>query len=308
MRTRTPLMAGLAVSLSWTLFPSSFSGAEDTSWRSDLETWRTQRAANLQKPGGWLSLVGLEWLKDGDNSFGSAADNQIHIAGAAPHLGVLHLKDGTVRLLRPASGFPDGFQLNGKSAEPQALGTDADEHTSKLTAGTLAMMVIKRGDRFALRVKDSQAPTRLNFRGLHWYVPDAKFRVPARWIPYHPPKILSIPTIIHSNLSLPSPGAAEFVLGGKTYRLEPVIEEPGDTELFFILRDATSRTTTYGAGRFLYTAFPDHGLAQPGELWLDFNRLCNPPCAFTPYATCPLPPPQNRLPVAIPAGEKRYHD
>jgi uncharacterized protein (DUF1684 family) len=98
------------------------------------------------------------------------------------------------------------------------------------------------------------------------------------------------------------------MLDGKTLRLEPVLEEPTAKELFFILRDTTSTKTTYGAGRFLYTEFPDHGLTQPGRLWLDFNRLYNPPCAFTAYATCPLPPPQNRLNVAIPAGEQRYHD
>jgi uncharacterized protein (DUF1684 family) len=106
---------------------------------------------------------------------------------------------------------------------------------------------------------------------------------------------------------MPVPGAAEFVLNGKTVRLEPVLESPKDKDLFFILRDRTSQTTTYGAARFLYTDFPDHGLSQPGKIWLDFNRLENPPCAYTPYATCPLPPPQNRLTVALPAGEQRYH-
>jgi uncharacterized protein (DUF1684 family) len=104
------------------------------------------------------------------------------------------------------------------------------------------------------------------------------------------------------------PGVAEFTLDGKAFRLEPILESPDDKDLFFILRDATSRTETYGAGRFLYTDLPDHGLNQPGELWLDFNRAENPPCAYTPFATCPLPPPQNRLQVAIPAGQQRYHD
>jgi uncharacterized protein (DUF1684 family) len=132
--------------------------------------------------------------------------------------------------------------------------------------------------------------------------------VHAKWVPYNPAKILEIPTILGTVSKLPAPGAAEFTIDGKTVRLEPVLEEPDSKELFFIMRDTTSKTTTYGAGRFLYTQLPDHGLTQPGAVELDFNRLINPPCAFTAYATCPLPPPQNRLPVPIPAGEQRYHD
>jgi len=168
--------------------------------------------------------------------------------------------------------------------------------------------VIHRDDRFALRVKDLQAPTRTAFHGLRWYEPNPAYRVHARWIPYNPPKTLDIPTVLGTTTHMPAPGAAEFTIDGKVVRLEPVLEDPKATDLFFILRDATSKTTTYGAGRFLYTDFPDHGLNQPGELWLDFNRLYNPPCSFTPYATCPLPPPRNRLSVPIPAGEQRYHD
>jgi uncharacterized protein (DUF1684 family) len=123
-----------------------------------------------------------------------------------------------------------------------------------------------------------------------------------------PPKVLDIPTILGTVSKLPAPGAAEFTIDGKTVRLEPVLESPDSKELFFIMRDTTSKTTTYGGGRFLYTDLPDHGVAQPGEVILDFNRLINPPCAFTAFATCPLPPTQNRLPVAIAAGEKRYHE
>ncbi len=122
------------------------------------------------------------------------------------------------------------------------------------------------------------------------------------------PKVLDIPTILGTTTHLPAPGAAEFTIDGQVVRLEPVLEDPKSTDLFFILRDTTSKTTTYGSGRFLYTDLPDHGVSQPGEVWLDFNRLVNPPCAFTAYATCPLPPAQNRLNVAIPAGEQRYHD
>jgi uncharacterized protein (DUF1684 family) len=120
--------------------------------------------------------------------------------------------------------------------------------------------------------------------------------------------MLDIPTILGTTTHLPAPGVVEFTLNGQVLRLEPVLEDPKSTDLFFIMRDTTSKTTTYGAGRFLYTELPDHGVSQPGEVWLDFNRLINPPCAFTAYATCPLPPPQNRLSVPIPSGEQRYHD
>lgn len=289
--------------------PSMGVAADDTAWQTDLNSWRAKRAAGLQAPEGWLSLIGLDWLQEGDNSFGSAADNRLQInAKTAEHLGVVRLEKGTLRLRPPAGGFPNGFQVDGHPAQEQKLAADDADTPSKLTVGTITIILIHRDDRFALRIKDPQAPTRVGFHGLRWYAPNAAYHVHARWIPYNPPKILDIPTVLGTTTHLPAPGAAEFTIDGQTVRLEPVLEDPKSTDLFFIMRDATSKTTTYGAGRFLYTELPDHGVAQPGEVWLDFNRLVNPPCAFTAYATCPLPPTQNRLTIAIPAGEQRYHD
>jgi uncharacterized protein len=280
-----------------------------SSWQTDLQAWRAQRAASLQAPEGWLSLIALGWLKEGDNSFGSAEDSRIQITGKAPaHIAVVRLEKGTLRLLPPPDGFPKDLQVDGQPAREQVLLADDADKPSKLTIGTITIIVIHRDDQFALRVKDLQAPTRVGFHGLHWYAPTATYRVHARWIPYNSAKVLDIPTILGTTTHMPAPGVAEFTLDGQVLRLEPVLEDPQSTDLFFILRDATSKTTTYGAGRFLYTDLPDHGLTQPGEVWLDFNRLINPPCAFTAYATCPLPPPQNRLSVPIPAGEQRYHD
>jgi uncharacterized protein (DUF1684 family) len=282
---------------------------DESAWQSELTSWRAQRAAKLQAPEGWLSLIGLDWLREGDNSFGSDADNRIQIAAQTPaHIGVVRLEKGALRLLPPAGGFPKGLLVDGHAAREQALVSDDSEQPSKLTIGTLTIILIHRDDRFALRIKDPQAPTRVAFHGLRWYPPNAAYRIRARWIPYNPPKVLDIPTVLGTTTHLPAPGAVEFTIGGQTLRLEPVLEEPKSTELFFIMRDATSKTSTYGAGRFLYTSLPDHGVAGPGEVWLDFNRLVNPPCAFTAYATCPLPPPQNRLSIEIPAGERRYHD
>jgi hypothetical protein len=290
-------------------FGASDSPATPDTWQRDLLAWRDKRATRLQAPEGWLSLIGLEWLKDGDNSVGSAPDNKIQIAKAPAHLGVVRLeKGGMMRLLAPSGGFAKDLLLDGHPAQEQPLLADDSPNASKLSLGGLTIIVIHRDERYGLRIKDAQAPTRVGFHGLHWYPPNAAYRVHARWMPYNPPKMLDIPTILGTVSKLPAPGVAEFTLDGKVLRLEPVLEDPQDTELFFILRDPTSKTTTYGAGRFLYTEFPDHGLTQPGEIWLDFNQLINPPCAFTPYATCPLPPPQNRLSVAIPAGEQRYHD
>ena len=159
-----------------------------------------------------------------------------------------------------------------------------------------------------LRIRDSKSTALARFHGLKWFPPNAKYRVTARWIPYVPPRSTTLSTLIGTAYSQPVPGVAEFTLAGKTYRLEPVLEDPAEAKLFFILRDTTSKSTTYGACRFLYTGFPDRGLAQSGKLVLDFNRLENPPCAYTPYATCPLPPARHRLPIPLPVGEKRYHD
>jgi len=303
--TRIPVVL-LALML---LCPGLRAASDDATWKSELETWRAKRAAGLQAPEGWLSLIGLDWLKDGDNTFGAAGDNRIQINAKIPdHAGVVRLAGGKLHLLPPAGGFPNEVQVDGHSAREQELLADDTEQPSKITVNTISIIIINRDGRFALRIKDPQAPTRTGFHGLKWYAPDPVYRVHAKWIPYSTPKMLDIPTVLGTTTHMSAPGAAEFTINGQTVRLEPVLEDPKSTDLFFILRDATSKTTTYGAGRFLYTGLPDHGLNQPGELVLDFNRAINPPCSFTPYATCPLPPQQNRLSVAIPAGEKRYHD
>jgi len=304
-------LPALAVAIAMLLPCPSLSAAssEDAAWQTELESWRAQRATNLQAPEGWLSLIGLAWLQEGDNTFGADEDNRIQVSAKIPgHVGVVRLAKGTVHLLPPAGGFAKDFQVDGHPAKEQDLVSDNAEQPSKLTVGTITIIVINRDGRFALRIKDPQAATRTGFHGLRWYAPNSAYRVTARWIPYSTPKVLDIPTVLGTTTHMPAPGAAEFMIDGQTVRLEPVLEDPKATNLFFIMRDATSKTKTYGAGRFLYTSLPDHGVSQPGEVVLDFNRLINPPCAFTPYATCPLPPTQNRLTVAIPAGEQRYHD
>jgi len=279
-------------------------------WQSELLAWRAERAKGLQAPTGWLSLVGLEWLKPGDNSVGSASDNALKLKSqAVPYLGIVRLSNNSIELLPPANGYAKGLLVDGKSpSNPQPLTSDDKGKPSKITLSTLLVTVIHRGDQYGLRIRDSQSPTRTGFHGLKWFAPNPVLRVQGQWTPYNPPLKRKVPTILGTEIEAEVPGKVTFVLDGQTLSLEPILEDPADTDLFFIVKDTTSQDKSYGAGRFLYTPFPDHGLTQPGTLWLDFNRLENPPCAYTPYATCPLPPPQNRLQVALPAGEQRYHD
>jgi uncharacterized protein len=289
------------------LFPQSPS----PDYPRELQEWRDHYVAELTKPDGWLSLAGLEWLQEGENPFGSAADNRIHLPASAPaHLGILQLERESVQLLAPKGGFPRDLMVDGKPAIAQTIRVEPkqDKLNPRLTIGSLQMYVIRRENRFALRIKDSQSSGLLGFQGLHWFQPNEQYRVTAKWIPYIPQKTVTLSTLVGTSVDYPVPGAAEFTLNNKSYRIEPVLEDPNVAKLFFILRDTTSSASTYPACRFLYTGLPSNGLDKPGELVLDFNHLENPPCAYTAFATCPLPPPGNRLPIALPVGEKRYHD
>jgi uncharacterized protein len=291
--------------------PSEPSAAESTQWQQDLAIWRTQREKEISAPDGWLSLAGLEWLKSGISAVGSAPDNQIHLPSGTPErLGLLTISGKApggeiVQLLSPAGGFPPDLTMDGKPAREGSLAVDNAKPTTIAWHG-LSLVVMKRGDRFVLRIKDANSPERAHFHGLNWYAPDPNYRVVARWVPFKPAQVEEIPTVIGTTLKLPAPGLAVFLLNDEVLHLEPVVEDPTGKTLFFILRDETSKTSTYGGGRFLHTGLPDHGLDQPGSLVLDFNQLENPPCAYTTYATCPLPPEQNRLGVALQAGEQRY--
>jgi uncharacterized protein (DUF1684 family) len=162
------------------------------------------------------------------------------------------------------------------------------------------MYVIERGGRFALRVKDPESARRRSFRGLDWFPVRESYRVTARFVPYEPPKAIPIANVLGTVEPMPSPGYVVFSLNGREFHLDPVLEDPAAKELFFIFRDETAGKQTYPAGRFLYADLP-----KDGRVVLDFNKAYSPPCAFTSFATCPLPPRQNRLDVRIEAGEKR---
>lgn len=306
---------GQAVLAAWLCFSAPLVGqpsapasnaAGDASWRSGLLAWRAQRERDLAAPDGWLALIGLEWLKAGSNLIGTGGDCQVKLNAKAPeHLAVVTVNGNAVQLAAPSGGFPAGTTIDGAPAHDGPL-TVSDAKPSVVAWHGINLIVLDRGGRFALRIKDADAPSRTARQPLHWYAPDWRYRIRAEWSPFADPMVQKIPTVIGTTLTLPSPGFVTFTIDGNKYRLQPVIE-PGETDkLFFILRDTTSETTTYGAGRFLHTGLPTHGLDKPGYLVLDFNELYNPPCAYTPYATCPLPPEQNRLAVPLPAGEQRY--
>jgi len=305
----------LRTSFVWLLFVllailANPSCSQTADWIREELAWRTQHAADLQKPDGWLSLIGLEWLQPGETTLGSAADNKIHLPASAPaHLAVLKLENGSVQLRAPEDGFPAGLQVAGSPAKEQTLRADQDhdKFNPRITFGALSFYVIRRADRFAVRLKDARSQSLAEFHKLKWYPPDAAYQVTAKWIPYNPAKKVSLLTLVGTSYDQPVPGYAEFALQGKAYRLEPVLEDPQSPKLFFILKDPTSADTTYPACRFLYTSLPSNGVDHEGELVVDFNHLENPPCAYTPYATCPLPPAGNQLTIPLPVGERRYH-
>jgi uncharacterized protein (DUF1684 family) len=273
----------------------------DEAYRAEVQKWRADREARLKADGGWLSLAGLFWLKEGPNRFGTdpAGDIVLPEGSAPPKAGVFELKAGqvTVALLPGASGRLAGQPVS----SPAAMRPDTSGVPDVLEMGTLSMNVIKRGEKYGIRLKDKNSAVRRGFLGLKWFDVKEDYRVEARFVSYPQPKPVKVPNVLGQSESMPSPGYAEFTLHGKAVKLDGVMEDPQAEQLFFILRDQTSGKETYGAGRFLYAELP-----KAGKIVLDFNKAYSPPCAFTPYATCPLPPPQNWMPVRVEAGEMAY--
>ena len=252
--------------------------AFEAEWRD----WHSKRLAGLQGPQGWLALSGLHWLREGEN----------RIAGLP---GTFTLAGGQVTLTA-ASG--DGWTLGGAPVTSRVLASDRDGQPDRVSAGSRTAQVIDRGGRLALRVWDAERAERRSFAGIDTFPVDLRWRLVARWEPYPAPREVEVPSVVGIPTRQLAPGRAWFTVDGKEYALEPTLD--GD-ELFFVFKDRTAPRETYGAGRFLVAAPP-----RDGQVVLDFNRAYNPPCAFTPYATCPLPLPQNVLPIRIEAGEKRW--
>lgn len=268
----------------------------EAAYRAEIEAWRAARVERLKQPEGWLSLVGLHWLAEGAQTVGSAADNDVVLAVGPERLGTLTLADGRVRL-----ALEPGVEARIGDAEAREAELVADSAGSPTVVrfGRASFVVIERGGRFGLRVRDPEAKTRTGFVGIESYPIDPKWRVDARFEPHPEGRTIEIASVINTLEPMKNPGALVFEIDGRTHRLEAIDDDSG--QLFLIFADRTSGRETYGPGRFLYAAMP-----VDGRTVLDFNRAYNPPCAFNAYSTCPLPPPENRLDLAVRAGEKKY--
>jgi uncharacterized protein len=268
---------------------------------ASIEQWRANRIARLTSETGWTTLVGLHWLSPGVNQLGSAPTNTMIVTPKAPaHIGSITIADGAITLQAdPAAGVT----IDGKPVTaPVALIPDIDEGGPTIfKTGSVSYQVIRRNDRLGVRIKDSESEARKNFPGIEHYPVTPAFVVDAKFIPFPEPRRIAIPNILGITTMEDAPGVLSFELDGKTYELTPILEQ-GETDFFIIFRDRTSGKTTYPAGRFLYATPP----GPDGIVRIDFNKAYNPPCAFTPFATCPLPPIQNRLPFAVEAGEKNF--
>lgn len=288
--------------LSLTLMLSTLTAAaapnDDTELKKAVEGWRAARIARLTAPDGWLSLVGLHWLEGDKVRVGSARDNDVVLAVGPAHLGVLTRHDKAWHL-----ALADGVDATiGDGADRAAdLASDASGKPTKVRFGSASFTVIDRSGRSALRVRDTEAKTRKEFAGMPYFEIDPTWHLAARFEPHPPGRTIDIATVIGTIEPMANPGAVVFEKDGKTFRIEAVDE--GDGELFLIFADRTNGKESYGPGRFLYAHPPAEGSTAVD---LDFNQSYNPPCAFTPHATCPLPPPENRLDLAVKAGEKKY--
>ncbi|MEO8459611.1 MAG: DUF1684 domain-containing protein [Dokdonella sp.] len=267
-------------------------------YTKQITDWRAQRIASLTRPTGWLSLIGLDWLKDGANTIGTAKDNAIVLAEGPAHLGTVTLHDGKVMIELDPTAVATS---DGTPASNAELLDDSHEKPTTVAFGSVSFYAIDRNGRKGLRVKDSEAATRKNFLGIDYFDIDPSWRIEAKWVPFATPHTLEIPNVLGQIDKMPVPGKAVFERDGHSYELLPVLEEPDATELWYIIADRTSGKQTYGAARFLYGDMP-----KDGKVVIDFNKAYNPPCAFTPFATCPLAPPENRLGLAVTAGEKKY--
>jgi uncharacterized protein len=266
----------------------------ELTYEETIDAWRAQAEASLRADDSWLTLAGLFWLHEGENRFGSDMANEIVLPAPAPAVaGSFYLRDGQVTL-EAAPGV--ALTVNAGPPSTGPLRSSAMGQPDLVALGDLTMLVHRSGARLAIRLRDRNSPVRQRFSGRRWFAVREEYCVTARFIPYDPPKILSITNIVGDSSDVPSPGYLAFVLDGQEYRLDATSTRDG---LFIHFHDRTGGTETYPGGRFLKTAAPELGYVT-----LDFNQAVSPPCAFTEFATCPAVPPQNRLPVRIEAGER----
>ena len=272
------------------------SAANDANYQQSVEKWRHDYQAKLTSDTGWLTVAGLFWMHEGENSFGSDPKNNIVLpAGAPAFAGVFSFHDGKTSVrLNPGVAAT----MNGKPVQTADLYPDSRE--DRVVVGDLTLFVHASGGRFAIRMKDKNSQLRKNFTGLNWFPIDPAYHVTAKFVSYPAPKELDSQNVLGDAIKLKVIGYVSFALKGQTIRLDAE-ENDSAPGLFIVFRDLTSGKLTYPASRFLDTEVPKDGAVE-----LDFNEAYNPPCAYNSFTTCPLPLPGNRLQIEIPVGEKLY--
>jgi len=266
---------------------------------AEIEQWHNKRIERLKDENGWLTLVGLHWLKEGKNSFGSSEKSDILFPAGSPSIiGNMILEDSTV-VFKSAKGV--NVTIDGQVVSESVLKEDLTGDPTILDLGSLRWYIIKRDERYGIRLRDTQYPLRKEFGGMERFLVNEDWKITASFEAYEPPKVISLPTQLGTVKEEPSPGAVIFEKDGQTYRIDAV-----DTgkRLWLIFADETSGEETYGAGRYLYIDKAD----STGKVIVDFNLAYNPPCVFTKYATCSFPPKQNFLKLKITAGEKMWDE
>ncbi len=274
--------------------PTISQSQDVTAYLESVQAWRNAQEAELRADDGWLTVVGLFWLDEGENPVGSGPDAAVALPNRLPAaVGTLTRSGGAVTW-QSADGVD--ARVDGRSVRTAALSADPFKPT-RVQIEEITLFLIERGDRIAARVRDAASDARQGFTGRVWFPPDPALRLRGQFHPHQNQRALEVETVIGTTVRFSNPGVVTFELAGTVQRLEAFEGEPG--ELWFLFRDGTSGQETYSAGRELYAALnPDQSVD------LDFNKAENPPCVFTPYATCPLPPKENHLQVAIRAGEQ----
>jgi uncharacterized protein (DUF1684 family) len=269
-------------------------GASDHA--DEVDAWHAGRIERLRQPGGWLSLVGLISLPEGRSSFGTGEDMDLRLDAPGPgHIGDVVVDGTKVHFTAAAHVTHDGDPV-----EELELAADVTGNPTILSSGSLSFYLILRHERPYFRVRDAEAPLLSEFEGIERWPVDEVWRIRARWVEYDEPQVRHFPDVLGVAEPAEVTGEARFTVGDTEYALFP--NSVSDTGMFFVFGDATNGLETYGGGRFLYTDPAD----EDGTIVLDFNRAYNPPCVFTPYATCPLPADGNFLDLEITAGEKMF--
>src|SRR5450432_1533825 len=287
MRKLSILALSLATTLSFALQPP------DAAYLQDFDKWKSELVDDLKQ--NWLPLAGLFWLKPGANTFGAADDNAIVLPSGPAHAGVFRLQgdDVSVELLPGVTA-----KIGGKDESKAQLLADMTGTHTVIELGALRMHLIKRGARLGIRVKDLNSAAARNYAGPVFFPLDMDYRVTATFVPSDGKKTVDVPNVLGDVTPVPISGEVHFKLNGQDLTLTALGGDPSKG-LSFVINDLTSKTDTYPGGRFL-----DTDPVADGKVVLDFNRAYSPPCAVTPYATCPLAPKENRLQAAVAAGEK----